>query len=175
MNNTLRQVASPKATLREIPTPSWNRFSFSRWAPIPLRLIVGYGFMAHGFAKLAKGPDAFPSILHALGVPAPHLMAWATILTEVVGGLAVILGAFVTLVSLPMAAVLLVAMFTVHLPYGFSSIKLVTVTPAGAQFGPPGYEVDLLYVACLTTLVLFGPGPLAVDGIVRKRNKVGHS
>jgi uncharacterized membrane protein YphA (DoxX/SURF4 family) len=34
--------------------------------------------MAHGFAKLAKGPDAFAFILHALGVPAPHLMAWAT-------------------------------------------------------------------------------------------------
>src|SRR5258706_8099005 len=94
-----------------------SRFGFlkrpwvSRWAPIPLRLIVGYGFMAHGFAKLTKGPDAFATILHALGVPAPHLMAWATILTEVVGGLAIILGAFVTLVSLPMAAVLLVAMF----------------------------------------------------------------
>ena len=69
MNNTLRQVANPKATLREVPSPSWNRLSFSRWAPIPLRLIVGYGFMAHGFAKLGKGPDAFASILHALGVP----------------------------------------------------------------------------------------------------------
>ncbi len=30
--------------------------------------------MAHGFAKLANGPDAFASILHALGVPAPHLI-----------------------------------------------------------------------------------------------------
>jgi len=68
-------------------------------------------------------------------------MAWATILTEVVGGLAVILGAFVTLVSLPMTAILLGAMFTVHLPYGFSSIKLMAVTPAGVQFGPPGFEL----------------------------------
>ena len=25
------------------------------------------------FAKLARGPEAFPAILHALGVPAPHL------------------------------------------------------------------------------------------------------
>src|SRR6266436_4076458 len=49
----------------------------ARWAPIPLRLIVGYGFMAHGFAKLARGPEAFPAILHALGVPAPHFLAWA--------------------------------------------------------------------------------------------------
>jgi putative oxidoreductase len=42
-------------------------------------------------------------------------MAWSTILVEILGGLAVMLGAFVTLASLPMAAVLLVAMFTVHL------------------------------------------------------------
>jgi putative oxidoreductase len=40
-------------------------------------------------------------------------------------------------------SVLLVATFTVHLAYGFSSIKLLAVTPTGAQFGPPGYEVDL--------------------------------
>jgi putative oxidoreductase len=88
-----------------------------RWSLFPLRLIVGYGFMEHGFAKLAKGPDAFASILQAIGVPAPHFMAWSTLLVEILGGLAVILGAFVTLASLPMAAVLLVAIFTVHLPY----------------------------------------------------------
>lgn len=69
-------------------------------------------------------------------------MAWATILTELLGGLAILLGAFVSLVSLPMAALLLVAIFTVHLPYGFSSIKLMAVTATGAQFGPPGYEMS---------------------------------
>jgi putative oxidoreductase len=84
----------------------------------------------------------------------------------------VIVDALVRVASLPMAAVLLVAMFTVHLPYGFSSIKLQAVTAAGAQFGPPGYEVDLLYLACLAALVLGGPGPLAIDGLIRKRRKV---
>jgi len=39
-----------------------------------LRLIVGYGFMAHGFSKLSKGPDAFAAILQAMGVPGPHLI-----------------------------------------------------------------------------------------------------
>ena len=29
--------------------------------------------------------------------------------------------------------------------------------------GTPGYEVDLLYVACLLTLVLGGTGPLSFD------------
>lgn len=141
----------------------------ARWAPIPLRLIVGGGFLQHGLAKLSRGPDAFATILQALGVPASHVMAWVTILIEVLGGLAVLAGAFVALVSLPMAALLVVAMFTVHLPYGFSSIKLMSVTAAGAQFGPPGYETDLLYLACLAALVLGGSGPLAIDGLIRGR------
>ena len=146
---------------------------YVRWAPLPLRLIVGLGFMEHGFAKLFKGPDAFAAILHALGVPVPHLMAWVTILTEIGGGLAVILGGFVVIAAVPMAAVLLVAVFTVHLPYGFSSIKLIAVTAAGAQFGPPGYECDLLYLACLATLVMTGPGPLALDELIgAARHKV---
>ena len=153
----------------------FHRFAIERWALIPVRLIVGFGFLEHGFAKLARGPDAFANILQAMGVPGPHFMAWATILVEILGGLAVILGAFVRLASLPMAAVLLVAMFTVHLPYGFSSIKLQAVTAAGPQFGPPGYEVDLLYLACLATLVLGGSGPLAIDGLIRKRRKVRSS
>lgn len=139
------------------------------WAPIPLRLIVGYGFMEHGYSKLVHGPENFAAILAALGVPAPALMSWATISVELVGGLAVLVGAFVSLVSLPMAAVLLVATFTVHLANGFKSIKLLAVTAAGAQFGPPGYETDLLYLACLAALVLGGSGPLAVDNFLRKR------
>jgi len=152
-----------------------SRFAFltgpllARWGPIPLRLIVGYGFMAHGFAKLSKGPENFASILHTMGVPAPHLMAWLTILTELIGGLAVLLGAFLPLVSLPMAVLLFVAIFTVHLPYGFSSIKLMSVTAGRAQFGPPGYECDLLYLACLSALVLGGSGPLAIDGVIQAR------
>jgi putative oxidoreductase len=71
-----------------------------------------------------------------------------------------------------MAAVLLVAMVTVHLPYGFSSIKLQAVTAAGAQFGPPGFETDLLYLACLAALVLGGSGPLAVEGFLARRREV---
>jgi putative oxidoreductase len=144
-----------------------NRASVARWAPFPLRLIVGYGFMQHGFAKLSKGPEAFAAILHAVGVPAPHLMAWLTILTEVFGGLAVLLGAFVALIGLPMAALLFVAIFTVHLPYGFSSIKLMSVTSGHARFGPPGYECDLLYLACLAVLVLGGSGPMSIDGYLK--------
>jgi putative oxidoreductase len=145
------------------------REAMTRWAPIPLRLIVGYGFFAHGLAKLAKGPENFVAIVHAIGMPLPHLMAWLTILVELIGGLAILAGALVPLVSIPMAVVLLVAMFTVHLPFGFTSIKLMSVTADGAHFGPPGYETDLLYLACLATLVMAGSGPFAIDNMIVKR------
>jgi putative oxidoreductase len=145
------------------------RASVAVWAPIPLRLIVGYGFMEHGFAKLSRGPEAFGAILYAMGVPAPHLMAWLSILTELISGLAVLVGAFVPLVSLPLAGLLFVAIITVHLPYGFSSIKLMSVISGRAQFGPPGYEVDLLYLACLAALVFGGSGPMAIDNYLRKK------
>jgi len=64
----------------------------------------------------------------------------------------------------------LVAVFTVHLPYGFSSIKLTSVTGGRAQFGPPGFEVDLLYLACLAALVFAGSGPLGVDEYLRRKS-----
>jgi putative oxidoreductase len=118
--------------------------------------------MAHGFAKLSKGPDAFAGILLAIGVPMPHLMAWLTIGIELLGGLAVLLGAYVAVASVPMMALLVVAIFTVHLPYGFSAIKLMAVHDGRAQFGPPGYECDLLYIACIVALVLSGPGPISL-------------
>jgi putative oxidoreductase len=101
-------------------------------------------------------------------MPMPELLAWATILVELLGGAAVLLGAFVPLVSAPMAVVLLVAIFTVHLPNGFSSIKLETATATGAHFGQPGYETDLLYLACLTALVLGGSGVLSVERLFRR-------
>ncbi|WP_213807536.1 DoxX family protein [Granulicella sp. dw_53] len=135
----------------------------ARYAMVPLRLVVGYGFLAHGLAKWSKGPAAFATILHAMGVPVPQLTAWISILVEIFGGLAILVGAFVTLVSIPTIFLLVVAVFTVHLPYGFSSIKLLSFTGGRAQFGPPGYECDLLYIVAILVLALSAPSPWSVD------------
>jgi putative oxidoreductase len=134
-----------------------------------MRLLVGFGFMEHGWSKLSKGPDVFAGILGQLGVPLPYVAAWLTIGTEIVGGLALLLGAFVVWASIPTAAVLLVAMVTVHLQYGFSSVKLQSVSSSGARFGPVGYELDLLYLAALLVIVLQGPGPLSIDNLRQRR------
>src|SRR5262245_44742943 len=118
-----------------------------RWAPLPLRLVIGYGFMAHGWAKLSRGPEAFTKLLEQIGAPLPEATAWVSTFVEILGGLAIFAGAFVVVVSVPLIVMMLVAMFTVHLRYGFSAINTIGFTADGPQFGPPGYEVNLLYVA----------------------------
>jgi putative oxidoreductase len=131
--------------------------------------MVGLGFMTHGYAKLSRGPEMFAAVLHGLRVPFPEMMAWTTILVEVLGGLAVLVGAFLVIVGVPMIVTMLVAVLTVHLPYGFSSIKLLSVTDAGPKFGPPGYETSLLYVVCLLILMWNGAGPFSVENLIARR------
>lgn len=141
------------------------------WYALPLRLIIGFGFMQHGFAKLQRGPEDFIGVLHAMRLPIPFILGWATILVEIIGGLMILAGALIPLATIPMAIVLLVAILTVHLPNGFSSIKLQSFDSAGAHFGQPGYETDLLYLAGLIALCLGGPGPFSIDAFLLKRFK----
>jgi putative oxidoreductase len=144
------------------------RAALARWGALPLRLIVGGGFMVHGFLKLGRGVEVFAAALAGLDIPAPHLMAWITVAIEVVAGAAVCLGAFVPLMSMPMIVVLLVAIIKVHWQFGFSSIKFLAVTAAGLQFGKPGVECDLLYLAAIVALNVVGPDPWSVDYWRRK-------
>jgi putative oxidoreductase len=148
-----------------------QRSDLARWASFPMRILVGYGFMEHGFSKLSRGTGEFAGILQQMAVPLPHLAAWITVGTELVGGLALLLGAFVALASIPTALILIVAMVNVHLPYGFSSVKLLSVSASGAQFGPVGYELDLLYLAALITLAFQGPSPFSIDNIRQVRRR----
>ncbi|MDN4983425.1 DoxX family protein [Bradyrhizobium sp. WYCCWR 13022] len=143
----------------------WTKLSgtLSGWSAWPLRLIVGYGFIVHGWAKLSRGPESFAAFLHAVNVPLPLFFAWATTATELIGGLCVLCGAFVAAASLPLSVVLLTALFTVHLPYGFFSVKLAGISPDGVKFGPVGYEHILLYLAGLISLAISGAGPLSLD------------
>ena len=140
-------------------TTPWNQ-----WASIPLRLIIGYGFIVHGWAKLSRGPaGGFGNLLQQVGVPFPIFTAWAVTVLELLGGLAILTGAFVALVSIPLIVSMLVATFTVHLKYGFSSINTIGLTKDGPVFSPPGYEVALLYIAGMLALLLAGSGPLSID------------
>jgi putative oxidoreductase len=142
---------------------------YHRWAPLFLRLVIGFGFMDHGWAKLSRGPEHFEQLLVQIGAPFPYFASWASPLVEIFGGLAIFVGAFVMITSLPLIAIMLVAMFTVHLRYGFSSINTIGLTPEGPVFGPPGYEVVLLYIAGLLSFILGGAGIFSVDSWIVSR------
>src|SRR5262249_54554534 len=76
---------------------------WARWAPRAVRLVLGCGFMVHGWAKLSRGPGVgFAKLLAWTGTPFPVATAWVSTLMELLGGLALVLGAFVEVVSVPL-------------------------------------------------------------------------
>ena len=145
---------------------------YHNWAPLILRLIIGYGFMAHGFVKLSRGPAGFEKLLTQTGVPFPHITSWIVPFIELLGGLAIIAGAFTFFVAIPLICTMLVAMVTIQLKFGFSSVNTIGLTPDGPKFGPPGYEINLLYIGGLISLMLTGPGIFSIDDwLYRLKNK----
>jgi putative oxidoreductase len=144
--------------------------NYQQWSPLFLRLIIGYGFMAHGWAKLSKGPAGFEKLLTQIGVPFPHLISWVSPLVELVSGLAIFLGVLVSITAIPLIFTMLIAMFTIQINYGFSSVKTIGLTPQGPLFGPPGYEINLLYIAGLISLILTGAGIFSIDSLIINRN-----
>lgn len=134
-----------------------------QWMLLPLRLVMGAGFLVHGLAKLSRGPAKFGALLNQIGAPLPVQTAWAVTGLEIVGGTLLIVGLWVTLACLPLAGSMVVALLTVHIHYGFSSVNTVGLTPSGPVFGPPGYEINLLYIAGLLALATTGPTTLSLD------------
>ena len=140
------------------------------FASIPLRLVLGIGFIYHGYPKIfnAGEHEFFVGMLQNLGIPAAGLMAWVVGIVEFFGGIALILGAFVTVVSILGIINMLVAMFTVHFEHGFNFINM-TMTEQGPSFGMPGYEVNLLYIAGFLALAIAGAGAASIDRMLAQR------
>ena len=137
---------------------------YAGFGPLCIRLITGYGFMAHGWAKISRGTGGFEKLLTQAGVPFPHINAELAPYIELIGGFAILIGLHVFFVAIPLIVTMLVAMFFVQLGHGFSSVKTIGLTPEGPLFGPPGYEINLLYIAGLVSLMFTGAGYFSVDG-----------
>jgi len=149
--------------------------NYRQLAPLFLRLAIGFGFMAHGWAKLSRGPEGFARLLTQLHVPFPHIMAWISTLTEILGGFAIFSGIFVSVAAIPLICTMLVAMFSIHIHYGYSSVKTIGLTPQGPLFGPPGYEINLLYISGLIALIISGAGKFSLDALMAARKRTGQS
>lgn len=142
-----------------------------RWSLLPIRLVVGFGFLSHGLAKLGRGPQKFGKLLDLIGAPLPVPTAWMVTAVEIFGGLALLCGAFVLIASVPLMASMFVALATIHWRYGFSAVNTIGLTSSGPIFGPPGYEVNLLYIGALLALCLSHPTALSVDGWLSRRTR----
>jgi len=124
------------------------------WGVLPLRLVLGLVFVAHGAQKLfGFGLAGTAGFLGSLGVPLPTVAAAGLITVELLGGVALILGAWTRIVAALLAADMLVAIVTVHLRGGF--------------FVPDGVEFVLTLLGGCLTLVGLGAGPCSVDGVRR--------
>ncbi|UOE50703.1 DoxX family protein [Mucilaginibacter sp. SMC90] len=145
--------------------------NYQQPAPLFLRAAIGFGFMAHGWAKLSKGPEAFGNLLAQIHVPFPHVMAWISTFTELLGGLAIFIGLMVSITAIPLIGMMLVAMFGIQIHYGFSSVKTIGLTPGGPVFGPPGYEINLLYIAGLIALLISGAGIFSADSLLAAKRR----
>lgn len=132
---------------------------------------VGNGHWLPGsrLGKMESRTGEFGKLLQQIGLPLPELTAWAVTILELAGGFALITGAFVVIASVPLMISMFTAMITVNLRYGFSAIKTIGLTATGPVFGPPGYEINLLYIGGLFVLILTGAGPLSVDQLLRRR------
>lgn len=133
-------------------------------SPLPLRLMLGFGFLVHGYPKLftAEGNGSFAAMLAGLQIPIPGLSAYLIGAFEFFGGILLILGFAVRIVSALGVAEMLVAAVMVHAAAGFNFINVVGVTESGVQYGLPGYEVSLLYLAGFLSLMLSGAGRVAL-------------
>jgi len=134
-------------------------------------MIVGIGFMIHGWAKISRGTAGFEKLLMQIGVPLPHLSAIVTPYVELIGGFAILIGLFTKFITVPLVIIMLVAMLSVQVHYGFSAVNTIGLTAQGPVFGPPGYEINLLYIACLVSLFLTGAGALCVDKLIENKRK----
>jgi putative oxidoreductase len=94
---------------------------------------------------------AFTSTMH---IPAP--LGFLAIAAEFFGSLGLILGAFTRIAALGIAVNMLVAIFMVHLQFGFFANWL------GTQKGE-GIEFHLLALALAISIVVRGAGALSVD------------
>lgn len=126
------------------------------WAAALLRVAVGVIFAAHGAQKLfVVTPDGLVGFFGTIGLPLPTFNAYFVIAVEVLGGIAMIAGLGTRIVAALFAAVMVVAIATVHGPQGF--------------FLPQGYEFNLVLLAASISLVLQGAGAFALDRVVSER------
>src|SRR5262245_30398611 len=126
-------------------TPRWR--VNPTWASLPLELIAGTIFFAHGLQKLTDIPGFGERALSPLGVP--PIFAYAVASAEFGGGLLLLAGLLVRLAAFGHFCVMAGAVVLVHWQNGLT--------------GPGGFEFPLALLGSSIAVTLLGADPLSID------------
>lgn len=120
------------------------------------RIVLGVVFIAHGWLKVDNGLTATTGFFESAGVPLPTLSAIFTIVVEIVGGAALIVGVFTRVVALLLVVPSLGAVFTAHWGSGFFA-------------GDGGFEYVLSLAAFSLVVAAVGAGRFSLDAVLPDR------
>ena len=131
---------------------SENLSSFSLFIA---RITVAYGFYEPAMQKWGNIENV-AQWFGSIGIPMPLLNAYMAATTEIIGVVLLTLGLMTRLISIPLIVVMLVAIFTVHLPNGFSA-------------GDNGFEIPFYYMLFLMLFLSHGAGKFSLDNLIFKK------
>lgn len=121
---------------------------------LAIRIVLAYGFYITGSTKW-QNINGVAEWFGTLKIPFPLANAYLAASTEIAGVILLTLGLASRIISIPLMFVMLVAIFTVHLPNGFEA-------------GNNGFEIPLYYLLLLLVIFVNGSGKLSVDRMLAK-------
>ena len=117
------------------------------WGLLVLRTVAGIIFVLHGYGKLTGNPslELFSGMVAGIGFPAPMFFAWVVALTELLGGIALLLGIFVKPATFLLGIVMIIAFTAIkkfQLPMGDPDLALLGVVIALYSMGPGRFSIE---------------------------------
>ena len=120
------------------------------YGPLPIRILAGIAFIAHGIPKLAD-PVMTQGFFGNIGLP-PEL-AIPIGLLEVLGGFALLVGIVTRIASILFIIEMIGVIAVVKLSEGFVG----------------GFELELLLISIAISLLITGPGKISLEYDILKR------
>jgi putative oxidoreductase len=117
------------------------------YAPLVLRLALASVFIYHGFPKLFGAKEQTVQFFESVGIKPGKFWVLVVGLVEFGGGILLVLGLWVQLVSVLIILDMLVAIWKVKFKMGFGN----------------GWEFDFVLIAMAISLLVLGPGAYSID------------